>query len=47
VFSSSEGKQIGERMEKGAGWVESEARKTIEGLGREIEESGQKIGFLK
>jgi len=42
-----EGKQIGERMERGAGSVESEVRKTIEGLGREIEEAGQKIGFSK
>jgi len=42
-----EGKQIGERMEKGAGWVESDVRRTIEDLEREIEEAGQKIGFLK
>jgi hypothetical protein len=34
-------------MEKGAGWVESKVRKTIEGLGREIEEAGHKIGVLK
>jgi hypothetical protein len=34
-------------MEKGGAWVESEVRKTFEGPGKEIEEAGHKIGFLK
>jgi hypothetical protein len=42
-----EGKQVGEKMEKGGGWVESEVRTGIEDIGKEIDETGHKIGVFK
>jgi hypothetical protein len=42
-----EGKRIGEKMEKGAGWGDSEVRKAIEDMKKEIDEGGHKIGLLK
>jgi hypothetical protein len=47
VQTIREWKQIGEKMEKGAGWVDAEVRKAIEGIGKEIDETGHKIGFFK
>ena len=47
VQTIREGKQIGEKMEKGAGWVDSEVRKAIKGMGKEIDETGHKIVFFK
>ena len=47
VQAIREGKQIGEKMEKGGAWVDSEVRKGIEDIGKEIDETGHKIGLLK
>ncbi len=40
-------KEIGEKMQRGAGWVDTEVRKGIEALGKEIDETGHKIGLFK
>jgi Do/DeqQ family serine protease len=40
-------KAIGEKMQQGAGWIESEAGKAIEAMRKEIDEAGQKMRFLK
>jgi hypothetical protein len=38
-------KEIGEKMEQGAGWVDSEVRKSIDSIGKEIDEASRKIPF--
>jgi hypothetical protein len=40
-------KDIGKKMQQGVGWVDTEVRKGIEAMGKEIDEAGQKMGFLK
>ena len=47
VQAIRQGKEIGEKMENGAGWVDSEVRKAIEGMKKEIDEGGHKIEFFK
>ena len=47
VQAIREGKEIGEKMEKGGGWVDSEVRKGIEDIGKEIDETGHKIGVFR
>jgi serine protease Do len=43
----AEAKDLGEKMEQGAGWVESEVWKAIEAAGKAIDEAGRKAEFLK
>jgi hypothetical protein len=40
-------KDIEEKMEQGAGWVESEVRKSIDSIGKEIDEASHKIPFYQ
>jgi hypothetical protein len=47
VQAIREGKEIGEKMEKGSGWVDAEVRKAAEDVEKEIDEAGHKIGLLK